>query len=202
LNGLLITFRRARVSVIDLSLEPVENLLWNPQVQSIVIKEIARSLYEEGSKLYRKGESLNTLIAVDEAHRLIPRENPHDEFFSELKTTLIDSIRTTRKYGLGWMFISQSLASLDQEILRQLRLYFFGYGLSWGGELRVLEELIGGGGSVSLYQSFKDPQTTALFGGKEYPFMVHGPVSPLSSSGQPMFFNALDYQKEYAKLNF
>jgi hypothetical protein len=140
-------------------------------------------------------------VAVDEAHRLIPRENPQDEYFKELKDTLIDNIRTTRKYGLGWLFISQSLASLDQEILRQLRLYFFGYGLSWGGELRVLEDLVGGGDSISLYQSFKDPQTTALFGGKEYPFMVHGPISPLSSSGAPMFFTALNYEEEYGTLN-
>jgi DNA helicase HerA-like ATPase len=189
------------VYVIDLSGETQEDLLWNPQIQSIVIKEIARSLYQEGSRLYRLGKTFNLLVVMDEAHRLIPREKPKDEYFAELKNTLIDSVRTTRKYGLGWMFISQSLASLDREILRQLRIYFFGYGLSWGGELRVLQELVGGGDSIEFYQSFKDPQTSALFGRKEYPFMVYGPVSPLSSSGAPMFFTALNYDEEYTLYN-
>ena len=189
------------VYVIDLSEETSEDLLWTPQIQAIIIKEIARSLYQEGSRLYRQGETFNLLAVVDEAHRLIPREKPKDEYFVELKNTLIDSIRTTRKYGLGWMFISQSLASLDREILRQLRIYFFGYGLSWGGEVRVLQDLVGGGDSIYFYQSFKDPQTSALFGRKEYPFMVYGPVSPLSSSGAPMFFTALNYEEEYGLYN-
>ena len=99
------------------------------------------------------------------------------------------------------MFISQSLASLDNEIIRQLRLYFFGYGLSWGSEKRVLEEIIGRGPHIDLYQSFRDPQTSKMFGLNEYPFMVYGPVSPLSSTGAPLFFNALEYNKEYPGLN-
>ena len=99
------------------------------------------------------------------------------------------------------MFISQSLASLDYEILRQLRLYFFGYGLSWGSERRVLEDLVGGGSHIQLYQSFRDPQTSAIYGRKEYPFMVYGPISPLSSSGAPLFFTALHYSEEFPSLN-
>jgi hypothetical protein len=113
----------------------------------------------------------------------------------------VDSVRTTRKYGLGWMFISQSLASLDYEILRQIRLYFFGYGLSWGGDRRVLEELVGRGSHIQLYQSFRDSQTSAIYGSKEYPFMVYGPISPLSSSGAPLFFTALHYADEFPKIN-
>lgn len=193
---------KKNVVVIDLSETTAANVYWNEMVQSIVIKDILANLEKHGSELFRQGKSFNLLVATDEAHRLIPRENPLEEDFRELKRVFIDCIRTTRKYGLGWMFISQSLASLDSEILRQLRLYFFGYGLSWGVERRVLEELIGRGAHIDLYQSFKDPQTAAIIGEKkEFPFMVYGPVSPLSASGAPLFFTALNYTDEFPKIN-
>lgn len=53
---------------------------------------------------------------------------------SGVRSVLIDAARTTRKYGLGWMFISQTLSSLHWEILHQLRISFFGFGLALGSE--------------------------------------------------------------------
>jgi len=74
--------------------------------------------------------------------------------------------------------------------------------LSWGLERRVLEELLGRGSHIDLYQSFKDPQTAAIMGEKkEFPFMVYGPISPLSASGAPLFFTALHYVEEYPEIN-
>jgi len=99
------------------------------------------------------------------------------------------------------MFISQSLATVEMEILRQLRIYFMGYGLSWGSEYYTLKQLVGGGPYLDLYSSFKDPQTVATLGRKEYPFMAHGPLSPLSISGKPIFFTALDYFTEFPESN-
>ncbi|MHC1592435.1 MAG: hypothetical protein ACXQS8_10130 [Candidatus Helarchaeales archaeon] len=100
------------------------------------------------------------------------------------------------------MFISQSLDSLHPEILKQLRVYFFGYGLAWGSELLALENLIGGNKeAITLYQGFKDPQSS-LGEQKEYPFMCFGPISPLSYSGAPIFFTALNYPDEFFKFNF
>ena len=121
-----------------------------------------------------------------------------------LRMNFVDAVRTTRKYGLGWMFISQTIASLHPELINQMRVYFFGYGLSWGLELRTLKELVGGGADnnyLALYQSFKDPQSSAVLGEKEYPFMVFGPISPLSVSGSPLFITALDYNSEFIKVN-
>ncbi|KKM02477.1 hypothetical protein LCGC14_1784070, partial [marine sediment metagenome] len=113
----------------------------------------------------------------------------------------IDAIRTTRKYGLGWMFISQTLSSLDYEIINQIRIFIFGFGLAWGNELRALREIIGGNReAIRLYQNFRDPQSG--LGKKEYPFMTIGPISPLSFSGTPLFFNALNYPDEFTKVNF
>jgi len=38
-------------------------------------------------------------------------------------------------------------------------------------------------------------------GGKEYPFMVYGPVSPFSAAGSPLFFKALDYDSKFCEAN-
>ena len=132
---------------------------------------------------------------------MAPREKPENEDLERVKNILIDAVRTTRKYGLGWMFISQTLSSLDREIINQIRIYVFGFGLAWGVELQALKEIIGGQKeAVTLYQMFRDPQSG--LGEREYPFMTIGPISPLSFSGTPLFFTALEYPDEFLKINF
>ncbi|MCW4044889.1 MAG: DUF87 domain-containing protein [Candidatus Bathyarchaeota archaeon] len=134
------------VSILDLSEPSTETYFWSDEVMAIVLSEILARLREVGNQFYRSDKLLNLLTITDEAHRFVPRERPVVEEFSTLKKAFIDGIRETRKYGLGWCFVSQSIASLDFEILRQMRLYFFGYGLAWGGELRALTDLVGRGG--------------------------------------------------------
>ncbi len=185
------------VVIIDLSETAAAGIFWSPEVMAIVLNEIFAKLRDAAETLYRERELLNLLVMVDEAHRFIPSERPVDEDFKNLKGTLTTAVRETRKYGFGWLFISTSIAGLDIEVLKQMRICFFGYGLSWGGELRAIRELIGGGGYLDLYQSFRDPATLLTMGGKQYPFMVYGPISPLSISGEPIFFNVLDYYSEF-----
>jgi DNA helicase HerA-like ATPase len=67
-------------------------------------------------------------VIIDEAHRLAPQEHIENEELEQIKESLIDAIRTTRKFGLGWLFISQTLSSLAREILNQTRIYIFGFG--------------------------------------------------------------------------
>ncbi|MFW9873967.1 MAG: hypothetical protein ACFFG0_12745 [Candidatus Thorarchaeota archaeon] len=155
----------------------------------------------EAEEKFKQNEILNTLIVIDEAHRLAPRERSDNEELENVKASLIDGIRTTRKYGLGWMFISQTLSSLDRRIIEQLRIYLFGYGLGWGVERQALREIIGGAeDAIRLYQMFRDPQSG--IGTKQYPFMTIGPISPLSFSGTPLFFNALNYPEDFLRINF
>lgn len=191
------------IVVLNLSETTAGEVFWNDSVLAVVLKEVVDQLKGAGSSKFIGGETLNLLVCIDEAHRFAPSESPMDEDYRRLKGALLDAVKTTRKYGLGWMFISQTLASLDKEILDQLRLYFFGYGLSWGTELRTLKGIVGGRdeSAVELYQNFKDPQTSAILGKKEYPFMAFGPVSVLSISGSPVFFTALDYFDGFVKVN-
>lgn len=133
-------------------------------------------------------------------HRVAPRERSDNPELERVKNTLQDAVRTTRKYGLGWMFVSQTLSSLDREIINQIRIHVFGFGLAYGIELLAFREIIGGNEeAIRLYQSFKDPQSTPKQ--KEYSFMTIGPISPLSFSGIPLFFQSLQYPDDFVKAN-
>lgn len=71
-----------------------------------------------------------------------------------------------------------------------------------GQEFRALSELVGGHGkALDLYQSFRDPHSAFDPASKEYSFMTHGPVSPLSFAGTPLFFNAFNTVEEFLKAN-
>ncbi len=186
--------------IIDLSYSSnVTDLIWNEEIQYIAIKQFLSGISNYSDIKYKDNKNINSLVVIDEAHRLAPSE-AQSESIEQIKSILIDAIRTTRKAGLGWMFISQTLASMDKEILMQLRTYIFGFGLGWGSELRSLQDLIGGATSaIKLYQLFKDPQST--MGKREFPFMIKGPISPLSFSDSPLFLTALDYPQEFFDVN-
>ena len=190
------------IIIIDLSESEIPpDVLWNESIRLMLIGEFIKTISKEAELKFKENKLLNSLIIIDEAHRLAPRETPENEELVQIKANLIDGVRTTRKYGLGWMFISQTLSSLDRKILEQMRVYLFGYGLAWGVELQALKGLIGGAeDAIRLYQMFVDPQSG--LGKREYPFMSIGPISPLSFSGTPLFFKALDYPKEYLEINF
>ena len=193
---------KGQIIIINLSeADAPGNILWSDDIRMIVINEFLESLSREAQAVYKQDKTLNTLVILDEAHRLAPRERQENPEFDRVKNTLKDAVRTTRKYGLGWMFVSQTLSSLDREIINQIRVYVFGFGLAYGIELQALREIIGGNEeAISLYQLFKDPQSTPKQ--KEYSFMTIGPISPLSFSGIPLFFQALQYPAEFVRTNF
>jgi len=196
------------VTVIDLSNTNIEiELLWNDTTKLIVIGEFLKEITKAAESKFKEDKQLNCLVIVDEAHRLAPRETPQEVSLQNVKDLLVDGIRTTRKYGLGWMFISQTLSSLDREIINQTRIYIFGFGLAYGIERQALRDVIGGAeDAIRLYQMFRDPQSS--LGKADYPFMTVGPISPLSFSGTPLFFNALTYPTrdeptgEFLEMNF
>ncbi len=150
-------------------------------LQALFVKIIESKIVEAGEKLYSQGKKANCLIVLDEAHRFISK-NSADKRIDELTHEIIASVRTTRKYGIGYMFITQTLESLDDEIIRQMRIFSFGYGLTSGSELRKVKEVVNNESAVQLYKSFIDPSSNYRF-----PFMFYGPISPLSFTGSPLF---------------
>jgi hypothetical protein len=191
------------ILVINLSREQAQGLFWNDKIQSLVIKRLLDGLSETAEHFYQEGQSLNALVVIDEAHRLAPRELPREDDASRgVRRVLVDAARTTRKYGLGWLFISQTLSSLDSEILQQLRIFFFGFGLGLGQEFQSLRQLVGSSGTaLDLYQLFRDPHSAFDSKSRQYSFMTIGPVSPLSFSGSPLFLNAFNTVDAFLQAN-
>ena len=191
------------ILVIDLSKEQAQGLFWNDEIQSLVIKRLLDGLSQAAENLYREDQSLNALVVIDEAHRLAPRDLAReDDAARGVRSVLIDAARTTRKYGLGWLFISQTLSSLHSEILQQLRIFFFGFGLGLGQEFQSLRQLVGSSGTaLDLYQLFRDPHSAFDPSSRQYSFMTIGPVSPLSFSGSPLFLNAFNSVEHFLDAN-
>jgi len=193
---------RRPVVIIDLSRENAGGFLWNDTIQALVIKRLLDGLTYSAEDAYRQNRFLNTLVILDEAHRLAPREKIENEKQESVRNSLLDAVRTTRKYGLGWMFISQTLSSLHKEIINQLRIFFFGFGLALGNEFMSLKELIGGEpNALKLYQSFRDPHSAFDIASRQYAFMTTGPVSPLSFAGTPLFFTAFNTPEKFLDTN-
>ena len=186
---------------IDLS-ERGNRRFWSESLQQRLIKELLDNLTRYASQDIGLRESANVLVMLDEAARLAPSGSLNSGSEAEtLRSTLRNAVRETRKYGIGWFFISQTLGGIDNEILQQLRTLFFGFGLALGDEFRKLREFAGGDSrAMELYQSFRDPHSAPSPRLREFPFMAVGPVSPLSFSGRPMFFSAFT-ATEFLKAN-
>jgi len=165
--------------------DTAQHLLESTPVKARILRLVCSTLNRIAEQLYRQGQSLNTLVVFDEAQRFAA-ESPEDDESKELAEKLVDYVRTTRKYGLGWTFITQEIGSLRRGIYSQLRVRCFGYGLTSGTELQRLRETIGDPSALELYRTFVDP---AAIRPSTYPFMLTGPVSPLSFTGAPVFLS-------------
>ncbi|HJT82923.1 MAG TPA: ATP-binding protein [Nitrososphaeraceae archaeon] len=190
--------------LIDLSLQSAHHLkldYWNETIQALILKRILYGLINLGEKSWQQNISLNTLVVLDEAHRFARREKYENSDLENLRLTLLDAVRTTRKFGLGWMFISTSLSSVHKDILQQLRIMFCGFGLSLGSDLITLKELVSDHNALKLYQSFTDPANSFSTTSRKYSFMSQGPVSPLSFAGTPLFLNVFNSSETFVKEN-
>jgi hypothetical protein len=193
------------ILVVDVSRQKTADFMWNDAIQSLVIKRLLEGVTAVAEEMFKEGQSLNALVIIDEAHRLAAASrdlDSDDDTAKRVRAVLVDAARTTRKYGLGWLFISQTLSSLHTEILQQLRIFFFGFGLALGQEFQSLRQLVGSSGTaLSLYQLFRDPHSSFDTASRQYSFMTIGPVSPLSFAGTPLFLNAFNTVEEFLDAN-
>jgi hypothetical protein len=190
------------VVVVDISEEGNPGL-WAEEIERRVMARLLNVLVIQAAQRSRRAEGANVLVMIDEAGRHAPAG--HLESGSQadvLRKVLKNAVRETRKYGLGWFFISQTLGGLDNEILQQLRILTFGFGLAMGTEFDRLRDFVGGDKrALELYQSFRDPQSFPRRDLQEFPFMAVGPVSPLAFSGRPLFFTAFTDPNEFLRAN-
>lgn len=191
------------VVVVDVSERGNDPRLWTEELQKRILGRLLDVLIARASKTIATSQGANVLVILDEAHRHAPSGHLDSGSQAEiLRNVLRRAVRETRKYGVGWFLISQTLGGIDNEILQQLRILFFGFGLALGDEFRKLGEFAGGDKrAMELYQSFRDPHSAPRPDLREFPFMAVGPVSPLAFSGRPLFFSAFTDPKEFLAVN-
>lgn len=190
------------VVVIDISRQGNQRF-WSEELQRRILGKLLSILVSQATSTLTTQQSANVLVLLDEAHRHAPSGRLDEDSEAErLRSLLRRAVRETRKYGIGWFFISQTLGGLDNEILQQLRILAFGFGLAMGTEFDRLRDFVGGDKrALELYQSFRDPQSFPRRDLQEFPFMAVGPVSPLAFSGKPLFFTAFTDPGEFLRVN-
>jgi len=104
------------ITIIDLSLLPSEILF-------LVVSVMARIIFEAHHR-YKKqtGQTLPTVLVVDEAHNLIKRYETEDDNISaqRLCTQIFEKIaKEGRKFGVGLVLASQRPSELSQTVLSQ-----------------------------------------------------------------------------------
>jgi hypothetical protein len=191
------------VVVIDISARGNQGRFWTEELQRRILGKLLNILVSQATSSLTTQQSANVLVLLDEAHRHAPSGRlDEDSEADRLRSLLRRAVRETRKYGIGWFFISQTLGGLDNEILQQLRILAFGFGLAMGTEFDRLRDFVGGDKrALELYQSFRDPQSFPRRDLQEFPFMAVGPVSPLAFSGKPLFFTAFTDPEEFLRVN-
>ena len=172
-------------------------ILESTPVKARLLREICSTVSRVAEERFSENRSLNTMVVFDEAQRFAAQE-PEDDESRALADRLVDYVRTTRKFGLGWTFITQEINSLRRGIYQQLRVRCFGYGLTSGTELQRLRETIDDRDALELYRSFVDPQAIRP---SQYPFMLTGPVSPLSFTGAPVFLSVYTDFEDFRRAN-
>lgn len=182
----LVVKQNGNVLVVNISGKSAVSIK-SENLQALYMKIIQNKIVEIGKELYEKEESAKCMIVMDEAHRFISNMST-DPRIKDLTREIIDAVRTVRKLGMGYMFITQSIESLDEEIRKQTRVFAFGYGLTSWSEFSKIKDIINDDASAKFYKSFIDPTSNG-----KYPFMFHGPISPLSFTGSPLF---LEMDKE------
>ena len=170
-----------------INLAPNSNkALNNDNVQALLIDIIMSKIIEKSERFASEGRKANCLVVMDEAHRYV-NSSASEPRLKELNKKIIDSVRTVRKYGIGHMFITQTIESIDQEVIQQMRVFAFGYGLTMGREFKKIRDIVNDDDATKFYRSFIDPSSNG-----KYPFMFHGPISPLSFTGSPLFIEMND----------
>lgn len=187
------------ILILDMGADGADHDVFDDEnIKARILKRVCDTIEQASKKKYDQGKMLNTLVLFDEAHRYAPPPSGTDsDQIKELSDNLVRRVRETRKYGLGWSFITQTPNSLNPAIWAQLAVRVFGYGLT-GSDLRKLEEEVDDRNALSLYKSFADPSSTRP---RIYPYMLSGPVSPLSFTKTPVFLQTFTSVEEFIAAN-
>ncbi|MGQ9928167.1 MAG: ATP-binding protein [Chloroflexaceae bacterium] len=149
-------------------------------VPYFLLNEILTRLRQVIHRSFHQGQQSNALIVLDEAHLFAGEHAAESSDGARTRALLAQSVRMTGKYGVGWMFITQTLHDFDKIVLRQLQVKCFGQGFKLGADREYVETELGKEG-FARYCSLPDPKRTG-----RYTFMITGPIVALGSLGTPL----------------
>lgn len=170
--------------------ERAYEILERDGVKAAILRSLFRTLKRASEDRFRVGQNLNTLIVLDEAWRYAaPVGRIDDEETAQLSKDLAGYARDTRKFGIGWLYISQSTRSVNLDIYDQMSVHAFGHGLN-GADVEKMGEIVDDRSALRLYRGMAPPRSTGV-----YSFMITGPVSPLTANATPVMLNVYtDFQ--------
>ena len=163
------------------------------------VRETLRALYSEGIKLYnqRGNINLNTLTILEEAHNYVPKYADNEEL-KNLSDEIVTYSRETRKFGIGWLYITIRPSDVRREIFENTMVRLIGPGLTSGPDAELLRETFGSE-FLNLYRLLPNPNDK-LSPSKKVNFVVSGPITLLSID-KPEFITVFNNKDEFLKSN-
>jgi len=169
------------------------------RLKRLYCAEILDELRKRSESYYHvpsKRGHVNALVAIDEVQRLVGAAEHESELnqrtAKRISSILIDCVKTTRKLSVGWLFITQTLRSIDPEIYRQLNTKVFGFGLATDGQVDILRNTLASNPAIlDQYRTLPVPVTSGI-----YAFLTVGEMLPLGNGTYPIFINAYRNQTE------
>jgi len=197
------SYSEGALIILDLSRFPatLETLIQMPkeEVRAVIIREVLDNIIRLANEKYHNNELMNGLIVIEEAHNYVPsyfRSSKEESIERrELLALIKEKVKETRKYGMGWVFITQSTVDFNKEIYRQIHNYIFMYGLSIGADVDNVKSALGSD-LFDLYKTFKDPKRTG-----KYQFIAMGPIVGLSSAGMAVAVECFSSMNEFIEMN-
>jgi DNA helicase HerA-like ATPase len=160
-----------------------------------LLNEILSRLRYVIHRSFQNGQTSNALVLLDEAHLFAGEHAAESADGARTRSLLAQSIRMTGKYGVGWMFVTQTLHDFDKTILRQLQVKIFGQGFKLGADREYVETELGREG-FARYCSLPDPKRTG-----RYTFMITGPIVALGSLGTPLVLQGFRAAEDLMRAN-
>jgi hypothetical protein len=99
------------------------------------------------------------------------------------------------------MFVTTSLADMDESIVNQTGVRVFGYGLNVKNELERLKECVTDQSDVDFYLAFPHPLNALEEEFRVYPFMIIGPCSPFSDTSSSIFLTVFSTVEDFKNAN-
>jgi DNA helicase HerA-like ATPase len=185
--------------VLNLDFDPEEALnapMMDPSnVRDNALLGILNTLQSRYQSKYRGGGQSNAMVVLDEAHQYLQKSDPDKEVKKQIKRKVSKAQLTSRKYGIGWLFINQRTANFDEQVYSQLEDHVFCSGLDVGRDKDLVIDTVDRE-MFDEYSKLPNPNQSDI-----YTFMISGSIVALGTTGQPLFIEGFDSLPELLENN-